>query len=196
MTRHHLRLAFKKWSRTFHIYLSLLGLITVLFFTITGFVLNHDKWFDLDISRQEDLKGTLPLEMLREPDKLAVVEKLRAEFRAGGTLASFDVQGDQLQLVFKAPGHRTDATINRTSGQAEIHREIYGLMARLGDLHRGTNAGPGWRLLMDITCLLIFFSSATGITLWLLVPKWRAWGIAALVVSALVCGAIYLALVP
>lgn len=196
MTWHHLRLAFKKWSRTFHIYLSLLGLITVLFFIITGFVLNHDKWFDLDISHQEDLQGTFSLAMLREPDKLAVVEKLRAEFRAGGTLASFDVQGDQLQLVFKAPGHRTDATINRTSGQAEIHREIFGLMARLGDLHRGTNAGPGWRLLMDITCLLIFFSSATGITLWLLVPKWRAWGIAALVVSAVICGAIYLALVP
>ena len=106
------------------------------------------------------------------------------------------MQGDQLQLVFKAPGHRTDATISRETGHAEIHREIYGLMARLGDLHRGTNAGPGWRLLMDITCVLIFISSATGIMLWLLVPKWRAWGVAALVVSAAICLAIYFALVP
>ena len=196
MTRHRLRLAFKKWSRTFHIYLSLLGLITVLFFAITGFVLNHDTWFNLDASRAETIEGTFPISMMREPDRLAVVEKLRAEFRAGGTLASFDVQGDQVQLVFKAPGHRTDATINRETGHAEIHREIFGLMARLGDLHRGTNAGAGWRLLMDITCLLIFISSATGIMLWLMVPKWRAWGIAALIVSGLVCGVIYLALVP
>ena len=196
MTAHHRRLLFKKWARTLHIYLSLFGLLTVCFFAATGFVLNHDDWFGLDASHLEKIEGTFPLAMLREPDKLGVVEKLRAEYRAGGTLASFDVQGDQLQLVFKAPGHRTDAVINRATGHAEINREIYGLMARLGDLHRGTNAGPAWRLLMDVTCLLIVISSLTGITLWLLVPKWRAWGVAALVVSALVCLAVYFALVP
>jgi len=196
MTPHHRRLLFKKWSRTLHIYLSLFGLITVFFFAATGFVLNHDDWFGLDASHLEKIEGAFPLTMLREPDKLAVVEKLRAEFRAGGTLASFDVQGDQLQLVFKAPGHRTDAVIDRQTGHAEINREIYGLMARLSDLHRGTNAGKTWRLLMDVTCLLIVISSLTGLTLWLMVPKWRAWGVAALAVSALVGLAIYFALVP
>jgi hypothetical protein len=196
MTSHHRRLLFKKWARTLHIYLSLFGLITVFFFAATGFVLNHDDWFGLDASHVEKLEGKFPLAMLREPDKLAVVEKLRADFRAGGTLASFDVQGDQLQLVFKAPGHRTDAVINRQTGQAEINREVYGLMARLGDLHRGTNAGRTWRILMDVTCLLIVISSLTGITLWLLVPKWRPWGVAALIVSGLLTLAIYFALVP
>ena len=196
MTRHHLRLLYRKWSRTLHIYFSLFGLFTVLFFAVTGFVLNHDSWFGLDASHVEKIEGTFPAAMLREPDKLAVVEKLRAEFHAGGTLASFDVQGVQLRLVFKAPGHRTDAVISRESGHAEINREIYGLMARLGDLHRGTNAGPGWRLLMDIMCLLIFISAVTGIILWLLVPKWRAWGVAALVVGTVICLSIYFALVP
>ena len=35
MTSHHFRLLFKKWSRLIHIYLSMLGLLVILFFSIT-----------------------------------------------------------------------------------------------------------------------------------------------------------------
>ena len=82
MTQHHLRLLYRKWSRTFHIYFSLLGLLMVLFFAVTGFVLNHDSWFGLDVSHVEKIEGAFPAAMLREPDKLAVVEKLREIGRA------------------------------------------------------------------------------------------------------------------
>jgi hypothetical protein len=34
-----------KWSRWLHIYLSMLSLGAILFFSLTGFTLNHPDWF-------------------------------------------------------------------------------------------------------------------------------------------------------
>ncbi|MCE9609145.1 MAG: PepSY-associated TM helix domain-containing protein [Chthoniobacter sp.] len=45
MDAHHRRLLFKKWTRTLHIYISMLGLLTLIFFSATGIMLNHEEWF-------------------------------------------------------------------------------------------------------------------------------------------------------
>jgi hypothetical protein len=196
MTSHYRKLLFKKWSRLLHIYLSMLGLLAILFFSITGIMLNHEEWFGYAEPRVSKHEGTLPAALLAGPDKLGIVEKLRKDFGATGALDSFDVHDDELALVFKSPGRRTEATITRTDGHAEVSVETHGFAGRFVELHRGTEAGPAWRLVIDATAILLLLSSVTGLVLWLLVPKWRPLGIAALVVSALVCAAIYLAFVP
>lgn len=193
---HHKRLLFRAWSRTLHIYLSLLGLVLVVFFAVTGFFLNHPDWFALDRVSTRTEAGTLAPAILNEPDKLAVVEKLRAGLGARGALDSFDVQDDELRVVFKAPGRRDEAVIKRQDGQTEMTHETRGVLARLSELHRGDDAGPAWRLVIDAVAILILISAGTGVTLWLLVPKWRAWGVAAIVVCIAVTLAIYLMLVP
>jgi len=196
MNAHHRRLLFKKWSRLLHIYLSMLGLLVILFFSVTGIMLNHEEWFGFAEPRVSKSEGTLPAALLREPDKLGIVEKLRKDFGATGALDSFDVHDDQLALVFKSPGRRTEAAITRADGRAEVSIETHGFAGRFVELHRGTDAGPAWRLVIDATAILLLLSSLTGLVLWLLVPKWRPLGIAALAVCALACAAVYLAFVP
>ena len=34
-----------RWARNVHLYLTLIALALVLFFSITGFMLNHEDWF-------------------------------------------------------------------------------------------------------------------------------------------------------
>lgn len=102
---------FQRWllktSRTVHVYLTLFGLTLILFFAITGFMLNHIEWFLPSDSQLEKLKRVekrpLPLEKmpggkLPEPTpdgeatgdaKLLVVEALRNEFDVRGELNSF-----------------------------------------------------------------------------------------------------------
>ncbi len=205
MTSHHFRLLFKKWSRLLHIYLSMLGLLAVVFFSITGLMLNHEEWFGYAEPRVKKNEGTVPVALLGkpdesgksgEPDKFGIVEKLRKDFGATGALDSFDVRDDDLALVFKSPGRRTEATIARADGHAEVSIETHGFAGRFVELHRGTEAGPAWRLVIDATAILLLLSSFTGLVLWLLVPKWRPLGIAALVVCAGVCVAVYLVFVP
>ena len=121
---------------------------------------------------------------------------MRKDFGATGALDSFDARDDQLDLVFKSPGRRTEASITRADGHTEISIETHGFAGRFVELHRGTDAGPAWRLVIDATAVLLLLSSITGLVLWLLVPKWRPLGLASLAVSAVICGIIYFALVP
>ena len=196
MTSHHFRLLFKKWSRLIHIYLSMLGLLAVVFFSITGIMLNHEEWFGFAEPRVKKNEGTVPVALLAAPDKLGIVEKLRKDFGATGALDSFDVRDDELALVFKSPGRRTEAAITRADGHAAVSIETHGFAGRFVELHRGTEAGPAWRLVIDATAILLLLSSLTGLVLWLLVPKWRPLGIVALVVCAGMCFAVYFVFVP
>ncbi len=196
MTAHHFRLLFKKWARLVHIYLSMLGLLALVFFSITGIMLNHEEWFGFAEPRMAKKEGTVPVALLTAPDKLGIVEKLRKDLGATGALDSFEVRDDELALVFKSPGRRTEATITRADGHAEVSIETHGFAGRFVELHRGTEAGPAWRLVIDVTAILLLLSSFTGLVLWLLVPKWRPLGIVALVVCAGVCAVVYLFFVP
>ena len=193
---HHQRLLFRKWLRTLHIYLSMLGLLTLIFFSLTGIMLNHEEWFGFAEPRVRKTEGVIPAALLAEPDKLGIVEKLRRDFGATGALESFDVQGDRLEIIFKSPGRRTQVAIERPGGQTEATIETHGFAGRFAELHRGTDAGPGWRLVIDASAVLLLISGLTGLTLWLLVPKWRPLGLVAVAVSGGICLLIYFALVP
>jgi hypothetical protein len=193
---HHRRLLFKKWSRTLHIYISMLGLLAVIFFSVTGIMLNHEEWFGFSTPHIVKEEGSLPEAMDKEPDKLAIVEKLRKEFGATGAMDAFEVEDDHLTISFKSPGRHTDATIQRADGHAEVSLESYGFSGRFVDLHRGTDAGPAWRFIIDATAVLLLITCATGLLLWCLVPKWRPLGLAALAVCLIGCAIVYFVCVP
>ncbi len=193
---HHRRLLFKSWSRTIHIYISMLGLLSVIFFSVTGIMLNHEEWFGFATPHVVKKEGSIPEAMAKEPDKLLIVEKLRKDLSATGALDSFEIEDDNLRLSFKSPGRHTDVTIQRADGHAEVSLESYGLSGRLVDLHRGTDAGPAWRFIIDATAVLLLITCATGMLLWCLVPKWRPLGLAALGFCLLGCIVVYFALVP
>src|SRR6476646_4119392 len=126
MDAHHRKLLFKSWTRTLHIYISMLGLLAVIFFSVTGIMLNHEEWFGFATPRITNKEGTLPEAMAAEPDKLAIVEKLRKEFGVTGAMDSFEVEEDRLMVVFKSPGRRAEATLQRADGHAEVSLETHG----------------------------------------------------------------------
>ena len=195
-TRHHLRLLVRVWTRNLHIYISMFGLLAILFFSVTGIMLNHEDWFGFSEPVTRKTEGSFPAALIKEPDKLAVVEKLRKDFGATGALNSFEVQDDQLYIVFKSPARRFEATIHRPGGHIEMSFETYGMAGRIAELHRGIDSGPVWSYVIDISAVLLIITSLTGLTLWFLVPKWRPLGLAALVTCVVICGVIYLFFVP
>ena len=77
-----------KVCRVAHVYLTLFGLVLILFFSVTGFMLNHEAWF-LPKVKDRTLPartGTLPKGLLDPLDRLAVVEALRRQFGVSGFL--------------------------------------------------------------------------------------------------------------
>jgi hypothetical protein len=194
-TEHRQRLL-KKWSRTFHIYLSMLGLLGILFFAVTGLMLNHEEWFDLARPSTRKIEGAISPSLLKEPDKFGVVEALRKDFRAVGAVDSFEVEESQITVIFKAPARRVQAIVERPGGRVEMLFEYRNAAARFTELHRGVEAGLAWRLVIDIVAGVQIVSALTGMLLWWLVPRWRPLGLAALVVCLVACGLVYWLLVP
>lgn len=195
-TEHHRRLLIRSWSRNLHIYISMFGLQAILFFSATGFMLNHLDWFTPGEPTVHKLEASLPADLLKNPDEAAIVVTLRKNWGATGALNSFEIQDDEVRAVFKSPGRRFEAVIRRPDGHMELASESHGMAKRLTELHRGQDAGKVWSLVIDVTAVVLMLVSLTGLTLWLLIAKWRRLGLACVGVCTLACAIVYFFFVP
>jgi uncharacterized protein len=195
-TQHHLRLAVRSWSRNLHIYISMFGLQAILFFSLTGFMLNHSDWFGSSEPTKRTREASIPAAMIQTPNELTIVEHLRKYWGATGELNSFDTQDDELRVVFKSPARRFEAVINRPDGHMQLNSESYGFFGRVMELHRGEDAGPVWSFLIDTTAVVLILTSLTGLTLWLLIAKWRNLGLLCLGSCLAIGGVVYFFFVP
>jgi len=192
LDQHHLKLLGKKWARYIHMYLSLFGLVLLLFFAVTGFMLNNPDWFGIEETQTRTSSITLPPALVASGDKLALVEKLRKDAGVTGFLDSIDTSdAKSLYLSFKSPGQKFDVQVAKATGETSVSHEWHGFLGRITELHRGNDTGTAWKLVIDATALLLITSILTGVTLWLMVPRWRTYGLAAIALCATTCALIY-----
>lgn len=185
-----------KWARTVHLYVTLFTLGLILFFSVTGFLLNHEDWLGTDNPHSITRTGNVPPESLVSPDKLSIVELLRKDYGAVGAVDSFEIEEDRIRVVFKKPGTRIDASIIREDGQVEVLSETRGFVGLLLDLHRGKSTGIAWSLVIDIVCIAMMLIAMTGLILWWSLKGRGKYGIAVIAIGCLISIAIYFAYVP
>jgi len=192
--RHPLWRSTVAWTRTLHIYLTMFAFLMMMFFAITGVLINHEDL--LPGETVTEVTGTIPDSLLREPDKLMVVETLRRDYGATGAVGTFDVSEDQVYVELKGPGRTSEAEIDRRTGALTLTLRRRGALVMLDDLHRGKDSGPAWRWVIDISGVLLFLASLSGVVMWIALPRRRKWGVVALLVGTVLAGAIWLWLVP
>ena len=174
----------KAWLRTVHIHLSLFGLILMLFFAATGFMMNHEHWFEMP-PRTETILGDVPVTWLAEPDKLAIVELLRDQYGAVGRLSEFEVNESELNVSFRKPGRSTDAQIFRDDGYMTVELETEGVVAAMAQLHQGKRSGDVGGLMVDLVVIVLGLTAISGLVLWTTLPARRVAGIASVTVGVL-----------
>ncbi len=206
-----------KTARTVHLYATLFGLAVILFFAVTGFMLNHVEWFLPDEPRTTQETRPLPLDRLphgRLPEpgtatgdqKLAIVEALRKEFAVAGELWSFDDGGDdEIVVSFRRAGGEAEARIRRDTAAVVLERKFQGWAIVMTDLHRGNRGnvtnepkftGAVWVWVIDITCGLLLVIALTGLVLWWSLKGRGKWGAAAMLVGGTAAFAVYYWWVP
>jgi hypothetical protein len=184
--------------RWLHIYLSMLSLAVVLFFSVTGLTLNHPDLFSA-AQRRVTAHGQLDRKWLRldapgtatEADaddsrrvaKLEVVEYLRKTHAIHAALAEFRVDQTECTVTFKGPGYAADAFINRDTGQYEVAQTLYGFVAVINDLHKGRDMGRAWSALIDVAAIAMIAISLTGLVLLLYLRRRRISGLMVAVVG-------------
>lgn len=187
---------FLAFCRTIHIYLTMLGLFVMLLFGITGFTVNHEDWFGATTPHPTDVDGTTPLELIAKNDQLRIVEHLRSTFKIHGAMTSFDELEDSLSIGFKEPGQVWEVEVEKSTGKTSVHSEAFNFIAMINNLHRGRYSGASWKWVIDISAILIVIACFTGVVLWMVLPKRRKLGLAAMLGGTIVTVAVYIWLVP
>lgn len=188
-----------KWARTLHVYLTLFGFVLLLFFAVTGFMLNHEDWFSPSEPIRHQTTGKIPITLLGEkPNRLAIVEVLRKDFAAQGELNSIQDEKEEepITLIFKAPGRFSEATIQREDGDTIVSHETRGFVGLFLDLHRGKDSGLAWSFVIDGVSILFVIVAITGLILWSSLRSRAQYGIVVMLLGLAIGLAVYFAYVP
>jgi uncharacterized protein len=192
--------------RWLHIYLSMLGLAAVLFFSVTGITLNHPDWVFGQVERRREADGQLDMKWIGRESadssrsssvaKLEVVEHLRKSHGLRGALADFRVDDNECTVSFKGPAYSADAFIDRETGHYTLTELDHGLIALLNDLHKGRDTGAVWSVVIDLSAGLMTLISLTGLVLLFYLKLRRVPGVVVALVGTVVLVVIFRLWVP
>jgi uncharacterized protein len=192
--RHVVRLV-AHWALLAHIYISTAGFTLALLFGVTGLTLNHQN-FGFGEPKVHTSEFTLDMNTLNAADQADVEQQVREKLTIQSPLTDYHDDPDQIEMTFAVPGARTVVTINRADGGVHVEKESRGFFGRLGDLHKGSDAGSVWFWTIDLAAVLLVISSITGMVTLVALRARRRSGFAVCALGALTVLAIYFIGVP
>jgi len=183
------------WALLAHIYVSMAGFTLALLFGATGLTLNHQDFgfSDPRIARSEII---VDKSLIDRGDQTTLEQCVRQKLEIHSPATDYHDDPDQIQLTFAVPGARTVVTINRTDGRGEVEKESRGFLGKLGDLHKGLDAGNVWYWTIDIAAVLLVISSLTGMVTLLALRARRRTGFTVCALGILTVIVIYVVWVP
>ena len=162
--------AFFRLCRMLHAYISAFAFLSLMFFSVTGVMLNHPAWFENLEPRETSTTVRLTPDQIAaaraapDPAK-ALAAEIGRTLPLPGALSSGDIVGDRALVRLDGPKGSTDINVNLATGVARVRVDRPGLMLIVQDLHRGKNSGAAWRWVIDITAYLVGLLSVIGFVL-------------------------------
>ncbi len=159
--------AVHRWSRKFHAWTSLLSLVLLLFFGLTGLLLNHPDWTFGQDAVTVATQGTLPAGAASPDavDFLAISEHVRGIDGVRGAITGHGLSGTNGWINYTGPGVQASVQFDTATGSYTLTQTRSGLAALLGDIHRGNGASPAWGLAIDATAIFLVLVAVTGGTI-------------------------------
>ncbi len=170
-----------RWSRLIHVYTSMIALLVVLFFALTGITLNHPEWTFGTDSTTETLSGTFPFPTqvaggdttTPSVDFLTISEYIRDTYDVGGSIDSFASTNGQGSISYKNPGYAADLIFDVEAGTFDLTIDQQGWVAVMNDMHKGRDAGSTWKWVIDIAAGFLVVISVTGLVMQFFLKKRR-----------------------
>jgi hypothetical protein len=177
------------WSRTIHIYLSIVLFVVLVFFSITGITLNHVDFFTAEPTITEITVDSLPELPLDSDGLIADSPELELfllnEFGVEREKASLTHDVNLVFVDYRGPGATAFIEIDQDLQKAFGEKSDYGFIAMLNDLHKARDTDALWKWVLDISSILLIFFSIVGFVL-LLPNTYRLKRVAAYSVAATV----------
>lgn len=153
-----------------HAYLSAFAFLALMFFAVTGLLLNHPDWFGSGRDEPRDSIIHLPLAAIQQAQQQPQPEQALAALVAKkislhGQLKQTDLIESDMLLHFEGVGGSSDVSIDLSSGRTEVSNSDAQFSRIIQDLHRGKNSGAAWKWLIDISAIVILALSMFGFIL-------------------------------
>ncbi len=168
--------ATQRWARWLHVYTSMIALLIVLFFGITGITLNHPSWTFGEAVERTTTNGVLPVDPTFDDgsvDWLTVAEYVRSNHDVTGSVSDFSLEGSEGSIRFVNPGYSADVFFDTTDSSFELIVEQQGFVAAMNDLHKGRDTDSTWRWVIDVSAGFLVLISLTGLVMQLFLRKRR-----------------------
>lgn len=193
--------AFYRQCRILHAYLSAFAFLALMFFSITGILLNHPEWFRGGKRAADERAITVWAEEIAAARRAAnPAEALAATVGRHTTLRgafkSGEILGDEALLRLEGVTGTTDIALNLQDGRAEVTVERASAVAILNDLHRGKNSGRVWAAVIDLSGALVCALSLLGYILFFSLRYRLATSLKLTAGSLLVLAGVFYAFVP
>lgn len=153
-------------SRMLHTYVSALAFILLLFFALSGLMLNHPEWFQSDRVKTDDVLT------LREVDLKAasatgnpvqaLSDLVSNQIYIPGELKNHEDLGDGYQLEYRGLGGSASVFVDLLTGEAEVTVRRATIADKMHNLHKGKYTGTVWPWIIDITAYLTLALSLFG----------------------------------
>lgn len=161
------KIEFYRQCRLWHGYLSAFAFLSLMFFSLTGLLLNHPDWLKQPETKPQETRATLAPDAVAAAMKLddkprALAALLSAKSAVGGAYASGEVEEDEAYLRFEGVSGNASAVLDLKTGAAEITSRKADAVTIINDLHRGKNAGAAWKWLIDISAVIFLVLSLVG----------------------------------
>ena len=162
---------FYRHSRYVHGWLSAFAFLTLLFFSVTGLLLNHPEWFE-PAKTEQTTQLILPESVLKsikqqENPSDAILNYVRQQQNVVGRYQSSEVMDNEVMIRLESPAGETDIWVMADTGETEITQKPASTVSMLNDLHRGKNSGLAWSWLIDISAIIVIALSLVGYILFL-----------------------------
>jgi len=169
-----------------HIYVSTALFSLLIFFCVTGLLLNHLPWISNEGKLTGVKEGSLPKIVTRVFNKdklptsaLLVIQPYLSQRYKLDELASFDWDKDANELIldYPVPAGYALVIIDTHLLNYSIEYQQANMLSILNDLHKGRHSGAVWSWIIDITAVLVCIFSFTGLIILFQNKKKRQFGL-------------------
>lgn len=159
--------AFYRTCRMLHGYLSAFAFLALIFFSVTGVMLNHPAWFEALTAKDSTAEVSVPAAEIaaaraqKDPGP-ALVQAVGKLTPLKGGYSSADIQGDEALVRMDGTKGTSVIDLDLATGKAKVTVSKANAMLMIQDLHRGKNSGAVWRWLIDVSAYVIIALSLIG----------------------------------
>lgn len=172
-------------NRKFHIYAGLFLIFFILFFSLSGLLLNHSQWkFASFWNERKVTKISTPVTMPLNRDSVSLLHSFIKQLNISGEISNVSLTPDSIDFRVMKPGTIQDIHIDFKSGMGVSKKIVFNWWGKMRILHtfNGTDKmNPAvqpnwivtriWRLSMDVIALGLIVLCLGGWIMWYKIRK-------------------------